>query len=61
MEKVDDEALGLWDYKEIVKKPMWLSLMVENFKNKEYTHFSQFATDFRQMVENCYRLICILL
>ncbi len=55
MEAVDVEGLGLWDYQDIVKKPMWLNKMVEKFDKNEYCHFSEFAADFRTMVENCYR------
>ena len=60
MDAVDAEALGLWDYHQKIKEPMWLNKIIENFENKQYARFAEFARDFRVMVENCYRLkLCI--
>ena len=60
MEEVDAEGLGLWDYHQKIKEPMWLNKIIENFENNRYNRFAEFARDFRIMVENCYRYVSAL-
>lgn len=55
MDKVDVEALGLWDYNERIKEPMWLNKILEKFDSGMYKNITEFVSDFRLMVENCYR------
>nr|XP_039258148.1 uncharacterized protein KIAA2026-like [Styela clava] len=55
MEKVDIKGLGLWDYEKKIKEPMWLNKIIEKFESKQYSGITEFARDFRTMVENCYR------
>ncbi|CAB3410807.1 unnamed protein product [Caenorhabditis bovis] len=52
-EPVDPEALGLHDYLTIVKKPMDMSTIKKKLESGEYTEPSQFAEDYRLMLNNC--------
>ncbi|XP_064634426.1 uncharacterized protein LOC135492146 isoform X2 [Lineus longissimus] len=55
IEEVDVEKLGLWDYYEKIEQPMCLKKMKENFLQGKYDSITQFVSDFRLMLENCYR------
>ena len=54
-ERVDPIKDGAPDYLEVIQKPMWLSLIKENFKESRYGSISGFVSDMRLMFENCYR------
>nr|XP_015193491.1 PREDICTED: uncharacterized protein KIAA2026 homolog isoform X1 [Lepisosteus oculatus] len=43
------------DYDRRVQQPMWLRRMEEKFINREYETITEFVSDFRLMLENCYR------
>ncbi|KAG7477052.1 hypothetical protein MATL_G00089430 [Megalops atlanticus] len=39
-----------------LQEPMWFRKMEKKFVNKEYETITEFVADFRQMLENCYRI-----
>ena len=45
--------MGLLDYPKIVKKPMDLSTVEKNFKQKKYQQIADFAGDMRLIWSNC--------
>ncbi|KAA3673793.1 uncharacterized protein DEA37_0010170 [Paragonimus westermani] len=55
MDEIDPEALGLRDYRKVVKEPMWLNKMIEKFSDGTYQNIREFVCDFRLMLLNCYR------
>ncbi|KAF5399743.1 hypothetical protein PHET_06987 [Paragonimus heterotremus] len=55
MDEIDPEALGLRDYRKVVKEPMWLNKMIEKFSDGTYHNIREFVCDFRLMLLNCYR------
>ena len=55
MERVDPVKDGAPDYDQVVKKPMWLSLIKDKFRQNQYTSISDFFSDMRLILENCYR------
>ncbi|ESO97839.1 hypothetical protein LOTGIDRAFT_152942 [Lottia gigantea] len=55
MNAVDDSHSDTSDYYDIVDNPMWLKRMKEKFVDGLYENITQFVTDFRVMLENCYR------
>lgn len=52
---VDVEKLELYDYHEIVKRPMDLGEVKKNLEKNYYTSPDEFARDMRQIFLNCYR------
>ncbi|CAG5121193.1 unnamed protein product [Candidula unifasciata] len=52
---VDDTFPETADYYEKIKEPMWMFKMKEKFEKQEYRDVTEFMTDFRLMIENCYR------
>ncbi|XP_045177152.2 uncharacterized protein LOC123537483 [Mercenaria mercenaria] len=56
MESVEVSAPDLYEvYKQRIEKPMWLKLMKKKFEEHQYTTITDFVSDFRLMLENCYR------
>ncbi|XP_060572711.1 uncharacterized protein LOC132730744 [Ruditapes philippinarum] len=56
MESVEVSAPDLFEvYKQRIEKPMWLKLMKQKFEEDQYTTITEFVSDFRLMLENCYR------
>ncbi|KAK6190914.1 hypothetical protein SNE40_002680 [Patella caerulea] len=55
MEAVDDSHPDTADYYEVVDNPMWLKRMREKFDKRLYDSITLFVSDFRVMLENCYR------
>ncbi|CAH1785567.1 unnamed protein product, partial [Owenia fusiformis] len=55
MDEVDVQKYGLWDYHERIRKPIWLRKMKEKFENLGYTSITEYISDMRLMLENCYR------
>ncbi len=55
MEQVDPVKDGAPDYHQVIKKPMWLSLIKDKFRQNQYTSISDFVSDMRLILENCYR------
>ncbi|CAC5412068.1 BRD4 [Mytilus coruscus] len=51
---VDPIALGLYDYFEIVKKPMDLSTIKNNLECCLYKSVDEFSDDMRLLYQNCY-------
>ncbi|XP_061489645.1 bromodomain testis-specific protein isoform X2 [Rhineura floridana] len=52
---VDITALGLEDYRDIIKYPMDLGTIKRKMENYEYKDTQEFAADVRLMFMNCYR------
>ncbi|XP_072161767.1 bromodomain-containing protein 2-like isoform X3 [Bemisia tabaci] len=52
---VDAEWLGLYDYHEIIKKPMDLGTVKSKMDNREYRTAQEFAADVRLIFTNCYK------
>uniref|UniRef100_UPI00398F8120 bromodomain-containing protein 3-like n=1 Tax=Pristiophorus japonicus TaxID=55135 RepID=UPI00398F8120 len=52
---VDAEALGLYDYHDIIKHPMDLSAVKKKMGNHEYRDTQEFAADVRLIFLNCYK------
>lgn len=55
MERVDPVKDGAPDYDQVVTKPMWLSLIKDKFRQNQYKSISEFVSDMRLILENCYR------
>jgi hypothetical protein len=55
MEQVDPVKDGAPDYHQVIKKPMWLKLIKEKFRKNQYSSISDFVSDMRLILENCYR------
>lgn len=55
MEQVDPVKDGAPDYHQVIKKPMWLSLIKDKFRKNQYSSISDFVGDMRLILENCYR------
>lgn len=55
MERVDPLKDGAPDYDQVIKKPMWLSLVKDKFRQNQYNSISEFVSDMRLILENCYR------
>uniref|UniRef100_A0A7G3AEW7 Putative bromodomain-containing protein 3 isoform x7 n=1 Tax=Lutzomyia longipalpis TaxID=7200 RepID=A0A7G3AEW7_LUTLO len=52
---VDADLLGLYDYHDIIKKPMDLGTVKAKMDNREYKTGSEFAADVRLIFTNCYK------
>lgn len=52
-EPVDWSALGLFDYPQIIKKPMDLGTVQNKLENSQYTSINDAAKDIRQIWINC--------
>ncbi|CAL1535556.1 unnamed protein product [Lymnaea stagnalis] len=52
---VDDNYPETSNYYEKIKEPIWMFKMKEKFENLEYKDLTDFMSDFRLMIENCYR------
>ncbi|XP_047215679.1 bromodomain-containing protein 4-like isoform X1 [Girardinichthys multiradiatus] len=52
---VDVDALGLHDYRDIIKHPMDLSTIKTKLETKQYRDPQEFAADVRLMFSNCYK------
>mmetsp|Transcript_17869 Transcript_17869/g.25254 ORF Transcript_17869/g.25254 Transcript_17869/m.25254 type:complete len:215 (+) Transcript_17869:120-764(+) len=50
---VDWKSLGLFDYPEIIKKPMDLGQVKRKIENKSYKNINEAADDVRQIWKNC--------
>ncbi|PAA54029.1 hypothetical protein BOX15_Mlig004054g1 [Macrostomum lignano] len=55
LEPVDVVGLGLTDYLDIVSHPMDLSTMRKKLESGSYSEPEQFASDFRLMLDNCFK------
>lgn len=55
MERVDPVKDGAPDYDQVIKNPMWLSLIKDKFRQNKYNSISDFVSDMRLILENCYR------
>uniref|UniRef100_T1JLD2 Bromo domain-containing protein n=1 Tax=Strigamia maritima TaxID=126957 RepID=T1JLD2_STRMM len=54
MNKIEEsKSLDLNDYYRVIKNPMWLTKIKENFSS--YNNITQVVGDLRLMLENCYR------
>lgn len=53
LEPVDWKNWGLFDYPQIVKKPMDLSTMEAKLKANKYASFADFKADLELIVDNC--------
>jgi len=54
-EAVDWKTLGLFDYPQIIKKPMDLSQVKKNIENSKYNTINEAADDIRLIWDNCKR------
>lgn len=52
-EPVDWQALGLFDYPQLIKKPMDLGLVKKKLKENKYKSIHDAADDFRLIWKNC--------
>ena len=52
-EPVDWQALGLFDYPQVIKKPMDLGLVKKKLKENKYKSIHDAADDFRLIWKNC--------
>uniref|UniRef100_A0A1L8DGD1 Putative transcription initiation factor tfiid subunit bdf1 n=1 Tax=Nyssomyia neivai TaxID=330878 RepID=A0A1L8DGD1_9DIPT len=52
---VDADLLGLYDYHDIIKKPMDLGTVKAKMDNREYKTGGEFAADVRLIFTNCYK------
>ncbi|GAB0096092.1 homeotic protein female sterile [Sergentomyia squamirostris] len=52
---VDADLLGLYDYHDIIKKPMDLGTVKQKMDNREYKSAAEFAADVRLIFTNCYK------
>lgn len=52
---VDADLLGLYDYHDIIKKPMDLGTVKLKMDNREYKTAQEFAADVRLIFTNCYK------
>ncbi|XP_034035129.1 bromodomain-containing protein 3-like [Thalassophryne amazonica] len=52
---VDADALGLYDYHDIIKEPMDLSTIKKKMDQQRYADAEAFAADVRLMFSNCYK------
>ena len=52
---VDVAGLKLENYHDVVKHPMDLSTIKQKLDSRQYLNASEFASDVRLMVSNCYR------
>lgn len=56
MESIEDSDPELFAaYRQRIEKPVWLKLMKQKFEDHQYTTITEFVSDFRLMLENCYR------
>ncbi|KAL4225137.1 hypothetical protein ACF0H5_015830 [Mactra antiquata] len=56
MESVEVSAPELYEvYRQRIEKPIWLKLIKQKFEEHQYTTITEFVSDFRLMLENCYR------
>ncbi|XP_035699448.1 uncharacterized protein LOC118432052 isoform X1 [Branchiostoma floridae] len=55
LDPVDVEGENLWDYHDRIKQPMWLRRIKDKFHNSEYSSITEFVSDMRLVLENCYR------
>uniref|UniRef100_A0A1I8J6B5 Bromodomain-containing protein n=1 Tax=Macrostomum lignano TaxID=282301 RepID=A0A1I8J6B5_9PLAT len=55
LEPVDVTALGLTDYYDVISQPMDLSTIRKKLEAGQYADRDQFASDFRLMLNNCFR------
>ncbi|XP_060068222.1 mucin-2-like [Ylistrum balloti] len=55
LEAVDDSHPETADYYERIKRPVWLGKMLDKFEERLYGTITEFVSDFRLMLENCYR------
>ncbi|XP_033751211.1 uncharacterized protein LOC117335368 [Pecten maximus] len=55
LEAVDSSHPETADYYERIKRPVWLGKMLSKFEDRLYETITEFVSDFRLMLENCYR------
>ncbi|XP_069132417.1 uncharacterized bromodomain-containing protein 10-like [Argopecten irradians] len=55
LEAVDSSHPETADYYERIKRPVWLGKMLTKFEDRLYETITEFVSDFRLMLENCYR------
>ncbi|KAF6208830.1 hypothetical protein GE061_014571 [Apolygus lucorum] len=55
VEKPDELLYGLYDYYDIIEKPMWFLEMTRKYAEKEYKSAVEVMEDIRLVLENCYK------
>uniref|UniRef100_A0A0A9WCA8 Bromo domain-containing protein n=1 Tax=Lygus hesperus TaxID=30085 RepID=A0A0A9WCA8_LYGHE len=55
VEKPDELLYGLYDYYDIIEKPMWFLEMTRKYAEKEYNSAVEVMDDIRLVLENCYK------
>ncbi|BHF78608.1 hypothetical protein SprV_0602172100 [Sparganum proliferum] len=55
MDRIDAATLGLQDYDEVIRYPMWLNKISEKLDRGIYPGIREFVCDFRLILVNCFR------